>query len=476
MHKSGSDQQTGNDHATAVMAAADAIPEHLADFSPERLKELVSEVIEQAMQLGASAVEAGVSGHRGLSATVRMGQVETVEHHRDRSLSISVYKGQRKGSASCGDLRPQSIRETVQRALDIATFTEPDACAGLVDAALLATEFPDLDLWHPRELSAAELIERAMEMEQAGRDVDARIHNSEGASAGFDQSVSAYGNSHGFCAAQSGTSFFESLALVAAEPASPHNMQRDYDWDNRRRFEDLLDARELGRNAAQRTLRRLGGRSARTTRAPVLFTPDVARSLLGHLVAACSGGALYRQASFLLDQVGQQLFPEFVSIEERPQLPGAPGSASYDHDGVATGHHNALVSNGRLQRYVLGGYAARRLGLETTGNAGGVRNLLIHPGQDSQQSLLQQMGTGLVVNELMGQGVNTVTGDYSRGASGFWIENGEIAYPVQELTIAGNLRDMFAKLLALGNDVDLRGNVQTPSWLIREMTIAGDAG
>jgi PmbA protein len=461
---------------SATTSAVNTAADQDQDFSPEQLKALVSEVVAEASKLGASAVEAGISGHHGLSATVRMGEVETVEHHRDRSLSISVYKGQRKGNASCGDLRAQSIAETVQRALDIATYTEPDDCAGLVAPELLATEFPDLDLWHPRAMSAADLIERAMEMEQAGRDVDARIHNSEGASAGFDQSVSAYGNSHGFCAAQSGTSFFQSLALVAAEPGDAHNMQRDYDWDNRRRFEDLLDARELGRSAAQRTLRRLGSRSARTTRAPVLFTPDVARSLLGHLVAACSGGALYRRASFLLDQVGRQLFPDFVSIEERPLLPGAPGSASYDHDGVATGRHNTLVAAGRLQRYVLGGYAARRLGLETTGNAGGVRNLQITPGRSSQQELLQQMGSGLVVNELMGQGVNTVTGDYSRGASGFWIENGEIAYPVQELTIAGNLRDMFANVIALGDDVDMRGNIQTPSWLLREMTIAGDAG
>lgn len=475
MHNTTTDQTVGKAQSAPHTQAADPLAQH-SEFDPQQLKALVGEVIEQAMQLGASAAEAGVSGQHGLSATVRMGQVETVEHHRDRSLSISVYKGQRKGSASCGDLRPQSIRETIQRALDIATFTERDACAGLVDAALLATEFPELDLWHPRALSAQDLIERAMQMEQAGRDVDARISNSEGASAGFDQSVSAYANSHGFCAAQSGTSFFESLALVAAEPGDAHNMQRDYDWDNRRRFEDLQDATALGRSAAQRTLRRLGARSARTTRAPVLFTPDVARSLLGHLVAACSGGALYRQASFLLDQLGQQLFPEFVNIEERPLLPGAPGSASYDHDGVATGRNNALVSAGRLQRYVLGGYAARRLGLQTTGNAGGVRNLQISPGQSSQQELLQQMGTGLVVNELMGQGVNTVTGDYSRGASGFWIEHGEIAYPVQELTIAGNLRDMFANLIELGNDVDLRGNIQTPSWLLRELTIAGDAG
>ncbi|MDA3933166.1 MAG: metalloprotease PmbA [Gammaproteobacteria bacterium] len=445
------------------------------DFAPEQLQALVSDVVAAARKLGATAVEAGIAGHRGLSATVRMGQVETVEHHRDRSLSISVYKGQQKGNASCGDLRPQSIHETLQRAMDIATYTEPDSCAGLVAADLLADEFPDLQLWHPHEMSAAELIERATRMEQAGRDVDHRIHNSEGASVGFDQSSSAYANSHGFCAAQRGTSFFQSLSLVAAETGDSHNMQRDYDWDNCRHLADLLDEQELGRRAAQRTIRRLGARSAKTTRAPILFTPEAARSLLGHLIAACSGGALYRQASFLLDQLGQPLFPEFVTIQERPLLPGAPGSASYDHDGVATGRHNELVAGGRLLRYVLGGYAARRLGLETTGNAGGVRNLLIAPGASSQQELLQQMGTGLVVTELMGQGVNTVTGDYSRGASGFWIENGAIAYPVQEVTIAGKLRDMYANLLALGNDVDMRGNVQTPSWLIREMTIAGDA-
>ncbi len=442
-------------------------------FDAAELRDAIAIALDHARSLGADSAEAGVSAQQGLSLTVRLGEVETVEHHRDRTMSVAVYNGQRKGSASCGDIRPGSILEAVAQAWAIAIHTEPDPAAGLADAEQMATVFHELDLWHPQELTADELIERAQSIEQIGREADARIINSEGASVSTSQAMGIYGNSHGFIGSQQGTNYYQSVVLVAAEKANPDAMQRDYAWSSARRFSALQNAEAIGKKAAERTVRRLGSRPIKTTQAPVLFTPEVAISLLGHLLSAVSGGALYRKASFLQDHAGQQIFPEFLNISENPHQRCGVNSSSFDSDGVATGQCNALVKAGVLERYVLSTYSARRLGLACTGNAGGVRNLQVQPGTADFDELVAEMNTGLIVTDVMGQGVNTVTGDYSRGASGFWVENGEFVQPVEEVTIAGSLRDMFANVIAVGNDMDTRRNEQSPSWLLAPMIIAG---
>ncbi len=429
--------------------------------------------LEHAQSLGASAAEAGVSAHQGLAATVRLGEVETLEHNRDRTLSISLYNGQRKGSASCGDIRSTSIRDAVEHAWAIATHTEPDPAAGLADSSELATVFPELDLWHPENLTADNLIERALSIEQAGLSADSRIRNSEGAVASSSYALGVYGNSHGFMGAQQGSSFDQSAVLVAAETEGTDAMQSNYAWDRKRQFSALQSPEETGREAAERTLRCLGARPIKTTQAPILFTAEAANSLLGHMVSAVSGSSLYRKNSFLLDCAGKPVFPSFINISEHPHQRCGINSSCFDSDGVATGLHNALITDGVLQRYVLSTYSARRLGLGCTGNGGGVRNLIVQPGESSFDDLVSQMNTGLIVTQVMGQGVNAVTGNYSRGASGFWVESGEIVQPVEEVTIAGNLLDMYSNIVAIGNDPDIRRNQQTPSWLLAPMMIAG---
>jgi len=450
-----------------------SLAETTGAFDANELQDAVSSALEHARSLGAESAEAGVSAQQGLSLTVRLGEVETVEHHRDRTMSVTVYNGQRRGNASCGDIRTASIKDTVAQAWAIATHTEPDEAAGLAAADQMATVFHELDLWHPEDVSVNDLIERALSMEQAGRDVDSRIINSEGASISTSEAMSVYGNSHGFRGMQRGTNYSQNAILVAAEKHTPEAMQRDYAWDSQRQFASLQQPEITGQQAAEKTIRRLGASTIKTTQAPVLFVPETARTLLQHLLSAVSGGALYRKASFLLDQVGQSIFPDFMQINEDPHQRCGVSSSSFDNDGVVTGQHNTLIENGVLQRYVLSTYAARRLGLSDTANAGGVRNLKVQPGSASFDDLVAQMGTGLIVTDLMGQGINTVTGDYSRGAGGFWVENGVIVQPVEEVTIAANLSDMFANIIALGNDVDTRTNEHTPSWLLSPVTIAG---
>ncbi len=447
--------------------------ESTAGFDAAELSDAIGMALEHAASLGAQSAEAGVSAQQGLSLAVRMGEVETVEHHRDRTMSVTLYNGQRRGSASCGDIRPDSIRDAVAQAWAIATHTEADPAAGLADPEQMATVFHELDMWHPEALTADALIERALDIEQAGRDSDSRIVNSEGATVTSSQAMGVYGNSHGFIGSQRGTSYYQGVMLVAAEKDRPDAMQGDYAWDSRRCFTALQDPQASGREAAQRALRRLGASPVKTTQAPVLFRAEAAVGLLEHLLSAVAGGAIFRKASFLLDKVGQSVFPEFINISENPHQHCGVNSSSFDNDGMTTGLNNALVSNGVLDRYVLSTYAARRLGLPSTGNAGGVRNLQLQPGAAGFDELVAEMGTGLIVTDLMGQGVNTVTGDYSRGATGFWVENGQIVQPVEEVTIAGNLRDMFTGIVAVGNDLDTRKNVQSPSWLLSPMTIAG---
>jgi PmbA protein len=436
----------------------------------DRLAGLVADVLAEARAQGASAAEAAVSLGSGLSVTVRLGEVETLEYHRDRGLGVSVYFGQRKGAASSSDSSPAAIRETVRAACGIARYTAEDPCAGLADPERMAREVPDLDLYHPWALSAEQAIELARACETAARDADARITNSEGASVASHLGLRVYGNTHGFIGGYPSTRHSLSCTVIGQDGGG---MQRDYWYTTGRDAAKLESPEAVGARAAERTLRRLGARRITTRTTPVLFAPEAARGLLGHLVAAVRGGALYRKASFLLDRLGEPVFPAHARIHEQPHLPRALGSAPFDHEGVATSARD-LVRDGVLQGYVLDSYSARKLGMQTTGNAGGVHNLEIEPGAHDLAGLIREMGTGLVVTELMGQGVSTVTGDYSRGAAGYWVEGGEIRHPVEEVTIAGNLRDMYRGLLAVGNDTDARGNIRTGSWLIEAMTIAGE--
>lgn len=434
-----------------------------------RLQQLAEDVLRRARAAGASQAEVSASIDSGLGVNVRLGEVETVEHNRDRGFGLTVYFGQRKGSASTADLKPESIAATLEQACAIARYTEPDDAAGLADAARMATDFPDLDLWHPWDIDVPRAIELGRCIEDAGRAV-AGIDNSEGASVQAGQGVSVYANSHGFVGISRGTRHSLSVALIASDA---HGMQRDYWYDSVRDAADFMDAAELGRIAGRRTVARLGARSLSTRQCPVLFSPEVARGLIGHLLSAASGGALYRNASFLVGKRGEKLLPEWLDIVERPRLPRGLGSTAFDAEGVATAD-SPLVERGVLVRYILGSYSARKLGLQSTANAGGVHNLVVSHGDDDFAGMLNKLGTGLLVTEVMGQGVNTVTGDYSRGASGFWVENGAIAFPVEEITIAGNLRDIYAGIVAIGADIDRRSSVLTGSILVERMTVAGE--
>ncbi|NIP73852.1 MAG: metalloprotease PmbA [Gammaproteobacteria bacterium] len=434
------------------------------------LEALAREALREAHAQGASAAEAGVSFGAGLSVTVRLGEVETLEFNRDRGLGVTVYVGQRKGSANTSDWSRAAIKETVAAACTIARFTSEDECAGLADARLMASQVPDLDLFHPWALEAEAAIELARTCEEAARALDGRISNSEGGTVSAHQGISVYGNAHGFLGGYAGTRHAISCSVIGRQGES---MQRDYWYTTARDAGELERAESVGRRAAERTVRRLGARRLTTRRAPVVFAAEIATGVLGHLVAAVRGGKLYRNASFLVDHLGRQIFPRHVHIVERPHLPKALGSAPFDGEGVVT-RDRELVSEGVLRGYVLDSYSARKLGMETTGNAGGVHNLSIRPGRHDLAGLLRQMDTGLLVTEVMGHGVNYVTGDYSRGAAGFWVENGELQYPVEEITIAGNLHEMFMNLAEVGTDVDIRGTIRTGSLLIEDMMIAGE--
>jgi Predicted Zn-dependent proteases and their inactivated homologs len=444
-----------------------------SDDSLQRLENLAGisqRLLERARAMGATQAEVSCSEERGLEVNVRLGEVETVESTHDRGIAVTVYFGQRKGSASTADLQESSLEATVAQACAIARHTEDDPAAGLADPELMATGFPDLDLWHPWQLGADEAIDLALACEAAGRDSDPRISNSDGASVGTSQSLSVYANSHGFIGRDRGSHHSIGCALIGGQG---DGMQRDGWYSSALAREDLQDAAQIGRMAAERTLARLQPRSLPTGEVPVLFASEVARSLIGHLLSAVSGGSLYRRASFLLDSAGTALFPSWFNIDELPLLRRGLRSSAFDGEGVAT-RNSALVSDGVLQRYILGSYSARKLGLQTTANAGGVHNLQVGANAGDRASLVAGMGRGLLVTELMGQGVNGVTGDYSRGAGGFWVENGQIAYPVDGITIAGNLRQMFASIEAVGSDVDPRSHVRTGSILVGRMTVAGE--
>jgi PmbA protein len=437
-----------------------------------QLTDVARLALEEAQRQGASQCEADVSVSQGLSVSVRLREVDTLEYQRDRGLGVTVYFGKRKGAASTADLTAAAVRETVAKACAIARYTAEDPYAGLVEPEALARDIPDLDLDHPWAVTPEAAIELARECEAAGLAVDARITNSEGASVSSQRHTGVYGNSLGFLAGYSATSHSVSCTLIAQ---SGEDMQRDYWYTIARDPGELEAVAGIGRTAAARALARLDARRLATRKAPVAFTPDMARGLFRHFVGAVSGTSQYRKSSFLLNAAGEQVFPEFLGIAERPHIPRALASSPFDQEGAAT-HDRELVRAGVLGGYVLGSYSARRLGLKTTGNAGGTHNLLVTTSQAAlaPAAFLQRLGTGLLVTELMGQGVNGVTGDYSRGASGFWVENGAIAYPVHEITIAGNLKPMYREIVALGDDVDVRGGIRTPSVLISEMTIAGE--
>lgn len=477
---------TQSRHATAdVISAAVA-----RDDSHERLDALAAlsqRLLDRCRASGATQAEVSCSEDRGLSVNVRMGQVDTVESTRDRGIGVTVYFGQRKGSASTADLREDSLEATVAQACAIATFTEDDAASGLADAELMAKlpadgRWPGYDSWHPWALDADRAVDIALACETAGREADARIGNSDGASTSTGESLGVYANSHGFVGGERSTHHSIGCALIAGEGDA---MQRDGWYSIALAEADLENPAAIGRHAARRALARLAPRSIPTGATPVLFSREMARSLVGHLLGAVSGGALYRRASFLLDSAGTQVFPDWFAIQERPHLARGMRSSAFDSEGVAT-RDAALVEGGVLQRYVLGSYSARRLGLQTTGNAGGVHNLDVMPSETAAsdagapgsddaafKAMLRGMGRGLLVTELMGQGVNPITGDYSRGAGGFWVENGEIAYPVDGITIAGNLKTMFRDIEAVGSDIDPRSHVRIGSTLVGRMTVAG---
>lgn len=433
------------------------------------LTELSQRLLDRARARGASQAEVSCSEEQGLSVNVRMGSVETVESTRDRGIGVTVYFGQRKGNASTADLREESLHATVDQACDIATFTEDDAAAGLADAALMARDACEFDGWHPWPLQADRAVDLALACEAAGRDSDARIENSDGASVSSNKSLGVYANSHGFIGRERSSHHSIGCALIAGRGDA---MQRDGWYSLALAEGDLESPAAIGRHAAQRTLARLAPSQVATGEYPVLFSADVARSLVGHLIGAVSGGALYRGASFLVDAAGTRLFPDWFSIIERPHLMRGLRSAAFDAEGVAT-RESALVSGGVLQRYVLGSYSARKLGLASTANAGGVHNLEVAANGGDSDDMLRAMGRGLLVTELMGQGVNTITGDYSRGAAGFWVEGGRISHAVDGITIAGNLRAMFTAIEAVGQDIDPRSHIRTGSILVGRMIVAG---
>lgn len=444
-------------------------------YSLEQLQEMSARVLRLAKAAGASAAETDISLGIGQNVSVRMGETETIEYNRDKGASVTVYFGQRRGHASTSDLSDQALADTVAAACNIARYTAQDPFCGLADAELMATEFPDLDLYHAWDISVEEAIELAKRCEAAARAVDTRISNSEGASVSSSESLSVYANSHGFCAGYPTSRHGISASVIAEQGNS---MQRDYWYTTARAPADLETPEHVGRLAGQRTVRRLGCRKLKTAQVPVLFEAPLAGGLISSLISAVSGGNLYRKSSFLLDSLGKPVIASIVDIEEQPHLPKGLASSAFDAEGVAT-RPRMLVEQGVLQGYLLSSYSARKLGMTSTGNAGGNHNLLVrHAGgagqQQSFEQLLQTMGTGLLVTELLGHGLNMVTGDYSRGAAGFWVENGVIAYPVEEITIASNMKDMLMQIVALGSDVLVQSSRQVGSVLIERMTVAGE--
>lgn len=435
-----------------------------------QVKNRVTEVINLAKALGADDAEVAMSRQQGLSVSTRLGEVETVEFTNDGALGITVYKEGRKGSASTADLSEQALQQALNAAINIAKYTSVDPYSGLADKSMLAMQPDDLDLYHPQNLSTEQAIAMAKNCEDTALQTDPRITNSDGATLASFEGFKVYGNTSGQLVAYPSTRHSLSCVMIATDK---DDMQRDYAYTVNRDFNDMTAAQIIGEQAANEAISRLHARKLTTRKVPVMFRADIANTIFGHLIAAISGGNLYRKSSFLLDALGKTIFPEFLTIDERPHIKKALASSAFDSEGVAT-KNRTIIQSGCLQNYLLTSYSARKLGLTSTGHAGGIHNWLVGANGGDFHDMLKQLGTGLLVTELMGQGVNIVNGDYSRGAAGFWVENGQIAYPVAEITIAGNLAEMFRGLIAVGSDTDMKGSIQTGSIIINEMQIAGN--
>lgn len=439
-------------------------------MSQIEMQDIAQLVLDEAKKLGLDQAETAIHQGTGVSVTARLGELETVEKHNDTEVVVSVYKDHKTGSASSADITEKGIRQTVQAAASIAKYTGQDDCFGLADKDLMAQDIPDLDLYHPWDIDVSGMCDLALQCEQVARDYDKRIVNSEGASVNSYSGFDVYANSHGFMHRKRASRHSISCSVVSGHD---QEMQRDYWYDSNRNASKLDSVQNIGEMTAQRAVRRLGSKQIKSCQAPVLFESTIASSLISHFISAIKGGALYKKASFLLDKLEQPVFPEAINIWENPHILSGASSSAYDNEGVATPEKRDLICDGVLQSYVLGSYTARKLDMQSTANAGGVRNVRISHGNHSFDSMLAEMGSGLLVTELIGSGINMVTGDYSRGAAGFWVENGEIQYPVDEITIAGNLSDMFMSITEIGSDVDTRGNICTGSILLKQMTIAG---
>jgi PmbA protein len=446
------------------------VPATRFPLASDALAAVASEVLREARAAGATAAEAEVSQGFGQSVTVRKGDVETIAYNRDKGIGVTVYVGLRRGHASTADFGATALRDTVAKALTIARYTADDACAGLADPERLAHAWADLDLYHPWDLSVEDAIALGCECEAAALGVDSRLVNSEGATISLHEAQFVYANSNGFTGGYASSRHGIYCAVIGEEDGA---MQRDDWYSTARAPEDLDPVGEVGRQAGLRTVRRLGARQLTTTDCPVLYEAPIASGLIGHFVGAVSGGSLYRKSSFLIDSMGTQVFTPAITIREEPHLKRGQASAPFDDEGVATQPRD-VVRDGVVQGYFLGSYSARKLGLASTANAGGNHNLVVSHGADDLPAMLRRMGSGLMVTELLGQGVNPVSGDYSRGAAGYWIEDGEVAYPVEEITIAGNLAHMYRDIVAIGNDVDRRGSRHCGSILIGAMTVAGN--
>lgn len=436
----------------------------------QQSKQIIADVLALAKNKGASQAEASLSKIQGLAVSSRLRDIENVEFTHDNTLGISVYAGKHKGSASTADLSSTAITMAVEKALHIARYTNEDPCHGLADAELMATHFPDLKLYHPTDVNVPMAMDMVLATEAAALDFDSRITNSDGATFNGYQGVSVYGNSHGLLAGNASSRYNLSCMVIAS---ANEEMQRDYAYTVSRDFGQLDAPEDIGIEAAETVVKRLGARKLKTQECAVMFDKQIASGLFGHLVGAIGGGAVYRRSTFLLDHLGKPLFPSWLTIQERPHLPMALASSSYDNEGVATQDMD-IVENGILKHFLYTSYSARRLGTQSNGHAGGIHNWIIGNSGHCDKAMLEQLGTGLLVTELMGQGVNTVTGDYSRGAAGYWVENGEIQFPVHEVTIAGNLKQMFGNIVAIGKEQDTRGAVRTGAVIVSSMQIAGD--
>lgn len=439
------------------------------EINSMQLQTIAQEILKEAKQQGADQAEVTMHANKGFSVTAHDGDVETIEYNQDKLIDITVYFGKRSGSAGISDIRTKAIKDAVEAATHIAKFTDEDPASGLADKEELAFNYPQLTLAYPWSISVEKAISLACECERDARAYDKRIKRAEDVMLATIESLAIYANSHGFIGHFPYTRHELSCVLIAKDA---NEMQRDYYYTVSPDPTKLESTGYVAKQAAKRTLDRLGAKGLRTVKAPVIFAADMARGLLGHFASAINGGNIYRKASFLLDHLNQAVFPAFIQLQEQPHLDLGLGTAPFDTEGVRT-RPNQFIRDGILQSYSLNTYSARKLGLKTTGNAGGLHNLTINPGEKDLNALIKTMHKGLVITELMGQGINIVTGNYSRGAAGFWVENGEIQYPVHEITVAGNLKDIFAHIVEVGNDVDLRGNIRTGSLLIEEMMIAG---